>query len=80
MENIKKVYKNYKFKISAPTWNDTFEPPDRIMYQMLKIIFENMLKKHREKTDNPSLRIYVNKIKAGYCFKLLTSETMKLDK
>ena len=39
-----------------------------------------MLKKHGEKTDNPSIRIYVNKIKPGYCFKLLTPETMKLDK
>ena len=27
-ENIKKSYKNNKFKISAPTWNDEFELPD----------------------------------------------------
>ena len=27
-KNIKSEYKNNKFKISAPTWNDTFELPD----------------------------------------------------
>ena len=27
--NIKNSYKNNKFKISAPTWNDEFELPDR---------------------------------------------------
>ena len=27
-KNIKKSYKNDKFKISAPTWNEEFELPD----------------------------------------------------
>ena len=27
-ENVKKSYKNNKFKISAPTWNEEFELPD----------------------------------------------------
>ena len=27
--NIKKSYKNNKFKISAPTWNEKYELPDR---------------------------------------------------
>ena len=27
-KNIKSEYNNNKFKISAPTWNDTFELPD----------------------------------------------------
>ena len=27
-KNIKPEYNNYKFKISAPTWNDTFDLPD----------------------------------------------------
>ena len=43
-------------------------------------------KKHREKIDNPSIRIYINKIenritfriKTGYYLELLTPETMKL--
>ena len=28
-KNIKKSYKNNKFKISAPTWNEEFESTDR---------------------------------------------------
>ena len=27
-KNIKSLYNNKKFKISAPTWNDKFELPD----------------------------------------------------
>ena len=45
-----------------------------------------MLKKHGEKTNSPSIRIYVNqidnrvtfKIEAGYYLELLTPDTMKL--
>ena len=47
---------------------------------------EYILKKHRENNDNPSVKIYVNKIenritfriKNGYSLKLLTPEAMKL--
>ena len=74
-KNIKKSYKSNKLKISAPTWNGKFELPDG-SYSVSDIpdYFEYILKKHGEKTDNPSIRIYVNiienkmtfKIKAGY--------------
>ena len=48
--------------------------------------FEYILKKHGENIDNPSVKIYVNKIenritfriKHGYSLELLTPETMKL--
>ena len=48
--------------------------------------FEYILKKHNENIDNPSIKIYVNKIekritfkiKNGYYLELLTTETMKL--
>ena len=48
--------------------------------------FEYILKKHSEDADNPSIKIYVNKIenrvtfkiKKGYYLALLTPETMKL--
>ena len=48
--------------------------------------FENIFKNHGEQTDNPLIRIYVNKIeniitfkiKTRYYLKLLTPETMKL--
>ena len=45
-KNIRKSYKNNKFKISTPTWNGTFELPDGlILYQILKIIFNKSWKK-----------------------------------
>ena len=38
-KNIKKSYKNNKFKISAPTWNEELEYlMDHILYQIFKII------------------------------------------
>ena len=48
--------------------------------------FEYILKKHREETVNPSIRIYTNKtemritfkVKTGYCLEHFTFETMKL--
>ena len=59
---------------------------DHILYQIFKTFFDYILKNHGENTDNPSVKIYVNKIenritskiKTGYSLKLLTSETMKL--
>ena len=58
---------------------------DNILYQIFKIILL-YLRKHGEKTNNPSIRKYVNKIenkisfkiKKRYYLKLLTLETMKL--
>ena len=87
MENIKKSYNSNKFKISALISNDKFELPDRL-YSISDIqdYFEYILKKHGENIDNPSIRIYVNKIenritfkiKTSYYLELLTPETMKL--
>ena len=86
-KNIKSSYNNNKFKISAPTWNDEFELPDG-SYSISDIqdYFEYILKKHGENIDNPSVKIYVNKIenritfkiKNGYSLELLTPETIKL--
>ena len=86
-KNIKSSYNNNKSKISAPTWNEEFELPDG-SYSISDIqdYFEYILKKHSESVDNPSIRIYVNKIqnritfkiKSGYYLELLTPETMKL--
>ena len=59
--------------------NDEFELPDG-SYSVSDIqdYFEYILKKHGEKIDNPSIRIYVNKIKTGYHLQLLKNKTMKL--
>ena len=63
MKNIKKSYKKNEFKISAPTWNENFKLPDG-SYSLLDIqyYFEYIIRKHKTMTDNPPLRIYVNKI------------------
>ena len=36
-KNVKSTYNNNKFKISAPTWNETFDLPDGL-YNISKII------------------------------------------
>ena len=52
-KNIKRLHKNNKFKISAPTWNEEFELPDK-SYSVSNIqdFFEYIWKKHWEKTKN----------------------------
>ena len=86
-KNVKSSYNNNKFKISALTWSEEFKLLDG-SYSTSDILdyFEYILKKHSENVDNPSIRIYVNKIenritfkiKSGYYLELLIPETMKL--
>ena len=86
-KKIKSSYNNNKFKMSAPTWNDEFELPDK-SYSVSDIqdYFEYILRKYNENIDYPSIKIYVNKIenritfkiKTGYYLELLTPKTMKL--
>ena len=68
---MRKSYKNNKFTKSAPTWNEEFELPNG-SYSSLDIqdCFECIFKKHGEETVNPSIRIYVNKIKNIITFKV----------
>ena len=84
---VKSSYNNNKFKISAPTWSEEFELPDGSdSVSDIQDYFEYIIQKHRESVDNPSIRMYINrienritfKIKNGYYLELLTSETMKL--
>ena len=59
-KNIKSSYDNNKFKISAPTWSEEFELPDRsCSVSDIQDYFEYILKKHSESVDNPLIRIYV---------------------
>ena len=86
-KNIKSKYSDNKFKVSAPTWNDTFDLPDG-SYSISDIqdYFEFIIKKHKTLTENPPVQIYPNKtkniivfkIKTGYKLELLTFETVKL--
>ena len=85
-KNIKSEYNSNKFKISAPTWNDTLDLPDG-SYLIVDIqdYFELIIKKH-EISENPSVQTYpikiknriVFKIQTGYKWELLTLEKMKL--
>ena len=86
-KNIKSEYNNNEFKISAPTWNETFGSPDG-SYNIddIQDYFQFIIKTHETLTDNSPTKIYSNKIKTrivfkiknGYKLELLTPETMKL--
>ena len=86
-KNVKSTYNNNKFKISAPTWNETFDLPDG-SYNILEIqdYIEYIIKKHEAIGENAPILIYANtitnrilfKIKTGYKLELLSKETMKL--
>ena len=86
-KNMKSVYNNNKFKISAPTWNDEFNLLDG-SYSIFNIqdYFEYIIKKYETISDNSPVQIYVNKIKTrivfkiktGYKLELLSEETMQL--
>ena len=86
-KNIKSAYNNNKFEISAPTWSDKVDLPDRF-YSISGIqdYFGYIIKKHETIADNPPVQTYVNKMKNRIAFKiniwykleLLSPGTMKL--
>ena len=63
-KNIKSEYNNNRFKISVPTWNDTFGFSDGY-YSISDIedYFKFIMKKHETLTENLPVQIYPNKIK-----------------
>ena len=84
-KNIKSEYNNNKFKISAPTWNGTFDLPDgSYSISYIQDYFKFIIKKHETLTEKTPIQIYSNnfknrtvfKIKTVYNLELLTSETM----
>ena len=86
-KNIKSDYNNNTFRISAPTWNNTFDVPDgSYSIAALQNYFEYIIKKHETIAKVSPVLIYVNeinnrivfKIKSGYKLELLSKETMKL--
>ena len=72
-KNIKSTYNNKRFKVSAPTSNDTFDFPDG-SYSIADIqdYFEFIIKKHKTLTKNPPVQIYTNNIKSRIVFKIKT--------
>ena len=86
-KNVKSIYKNNKFKISAPTWNKTFDLPDGLYnISEMKHYIEYIIKKHETIGENAPILLYANTInnrivfkkKSGYKLELLSKETMKL--
>ena len=85
-KNIKSVYNNNEFKISAPTWSDRFYLPDG-SYSLsdMQNGFKYNIKKHETIAEKSPVQIYNNKIKnrivfklkACYKLELLSSETIK---
>ena len=86
-KNVTLTYSNNKFKISAPTCNETFDLPDG-SYNIPEIqaCIEYIIKKHETIGETAPILIYGNtitnrivfKIKTGYKLELLSKETMKL--
>ena len=86
-KNYKSTYNNNKFKISAPTWNETFGLSDG-SYNISEIqdYIEYVIKKHETIGENAPTLIYANtinnrivfKMKIGYKLELLSQEIMKL--
>ena len=86
-KNVKSIYNNNKFKISATTCNETFDLPDG-SYNISEIqdYFEYIIKKHETIGENAPIVIYANtinnrivfKLKSRYKLELLSKETMKL--
>ena len=69
------------------TWNDEFDLlVGSYSISGIQDYFQYVIKKHKTLTQNPSVQIYVNKIKnkivfkikTGYKLELLSPETMKL--
>ena len=60
-KKVKSIYKNNKFKISAPTWNETFDFPDG-SYNISEIqdYIEYIIKKHETTGENAPILIYEN--------------------
>ena len=70
-KNFKKSHKNNKFKI-ASALNEKFELPDwSYSVSDMQDYFEYIIKKYQKVTDNPPIRIHVNKIENGIIFRLI---------
>ena len=86
-KNVKSIYINNKYKISAPTWNDTFDLPDgSYNIPAIQNYIEYIIKKHEAIAKTAPILVSVNKIsnrivfktKTGYKLELLSKETIKL--
>ena len=60
-KNVKSIYNNNKFKISAPTWNDTFDLPDgSYNIPAIQNYIVYIIKKHEKIAETVPIIIYAN--------------------
>ena len=66
-KNIRSEYNSNKFKLSAPTWNDTFDLPDG-SYSIHDIqgYFEFIIKKHETLTEIHQFKFIQIKLKTEF--------------
>ena len=78
-KNVKSTYNNNKFKISAPTWDDTFDLPDG-SYHISEIqdYIEYIIKKHETIGEIKPILIYVDTINNRKVFKIKTGYKLEL--
>ena len=72
-------YKNNKFQISAPRWNDKFEIP-KGSYSVLDIqdYLEYIIRKQEIVTNNSPIRVFVSKYKNKTTFENNTRNYLEL--
>ena len=70
-KNVKSTCKNNKFKILAPTWNETFDLPDG-SYNISEIqdYIEYIIKEHGTFGETVPIPIYANAINNRIVFKI----------
>ena len=78
-KNVKSIYNNNKFKISAPTWNDAFDLPDgSYNIPAIQNYIEYIIKKHETIGETAPIIIYVNTITNRVVFKINTGYKLEL--
>ena len=66
-KNLRKLYTNNIFKITAPKWIDELDLPDLLDIQDY---IEYIIKKHKTLTAIPSIHVNINKINNRLVFKI----------
>ena len=70
-KNVKSTYNNNKLKISAPTWNETFDSPDGLHnISEIQDYIEYIIKKHKTIGENAPILINANTINNRIVFKI----------
>ena len=73
--HTKSINLKYQFRRGMKSLGFLMDP---ILYQIFKIVLNIPSKNHREKTDNPSMKIYLNKMKNRITFKIETGYYLEL--